>query len=126
MIDVVGRINNLNIVVVDDDEMSANLLVMILKKYGCKATAFYDAFTAIESLKAKMPDIVFLDIDMAEINGFEAAKKIRVIQSKKTPVLVGLSGAGRADDFEMALSAGFDHYLLKPLDFDLLHNIIRQ
>lgn len=124
MIDAVGRIKNLNIVVVDDDQMSANLLVMILKKYGCKATAFYNAVTAIESLKTNMPDIVFLDIDMTDINGFEAAKKIRVIQSNKTPILVGLSGASRDDDFKMALSAGFDHYLLKPLDFDLLHNII--
>ena len=118
------RLVNHHIFVVDDDELSANLLVMILNRYGCKAKSFYNATTAIESLKLKMPSIIFLDIDMDELNGIAAAKKIRQIQAKSKPTLIALSGSGRPSDINLARDAGFDHYLLKPLDLILLDEII--
>ena len=60
------------------------------------------------------PDVVFLDIAMPDVDGYEVAAAIRAGGAEPRPRLVALTGFGRDKDRKRALDAGFDQHLLKP------------
>jgi CheY-like chemotaxis protein len=70
------------------------------------------------------PDIVFLDIGMPGIDGYQVARAIREMPGIGQPVLVALTGWGTADDRERSRTAGFDRHLTKPADFSVIDQLL--
>ena len=70
------------------------------------------------------PDVVFLDIGLPGLNGYEVAKQLRSMTSLKGSVLVALTGFGTDEDRHRAQMAGFDHYLVKPVDLNSLEQLL--
>jgi signal transduction histidine kinase/ActR/RegA family two-component response regulator len=111
------------ILVVDDMEASARSLAMLLQAIGQDAWTAHDGPTAIEWVHENKPDLVFLDIAMPGMDGFEAARRIRD-SAFHDVTLVALSGYGHEDARARAFAAGFNHYLTKPLNIGALHDLL--
>jgi CheY-like chemotaxis protein len=70
------------------------------------------------------PDVVFLDIGMEHMNGFEACRRIRANPWGKEPIIVALTGWGQAEDKRRSQEAGFDHHLVKPIEPVMLQRFL--
>ena len=111
------------ILVVDDLQESATMLAMLLQAMGQDATAVCDGRSAVDWVLQNKPDLVFLDIAMPGMDGFEAARRIRETAFHDI-VLVALSGYGHDADRRRAFAAGFDQYLTKPVNMGLLRKLL--
>jgi CheY-like chemotaxis protein len=69
------------------------------------------------------PDVVLLDIGLPGLNGYEVASRIRE-QPLSHTVLVAITGYGHESDRQLALKAGIDHHLVKPVDFERVRRIL--
>jgi CheY-like chemotaxis protein len=70
------------------------------------------------------PAVVLLDIGMPEMDGYEVARRIRERSAGPEPALIALSGWGQDEDLRRTRAAGFDHHLIKPVDFDALKRLL--
>lgn len=84
----------------------------------------YSAREALETIDRYQPDVVLLDIGLPEIDGYEVARRIRLLPAQASTRIVALTGYGQAEDRERARSAGFDAYLVKPIDLPALKRAI--
>ena len=81
------------------------------------------ALAALEAVEDFDPDAVVLDIGLPRLNGYEAARRIRARPRPKPLLLVALTGYGHEENRLQAEAAGFDHYLVKPVDLDVLERL---
>lgn len=110
---------------VDDDRDAAESLARMLMAMGCEATFVTDALNAVAEVVRKRPHIVFLDIAMPIMSGYELASIIRRRFDSDETKLVAVTGYGAAEDRARARAAGFDAHVLKPIDPDLVESILR-
>jgi CheY-like chemotaxis protein len=107
------------ILVVDDNEDGAVTLGMLLEVLGGhKVEIRYDGAAALELLRTFRPDIIFLDLSMPHIDGYELCARIRREPWSKTTVLLAVTGWMHAES--AAIDAGFDGCILKPVALDQL------
>ena len=106
----------LGVLVVDDDLAVANSFVMLLETLGVNARVAYGGGEALPLVAEFKPDLAFIDVGMPGMDGYETARKIRELSEGGKPVLVALSGWGRAEDRRRSGEAGFDHHFVKPID----------
>jgi CheY-like chemotaxis protein len=81
------------------------------------------ALTGFEALSVAaefLPEVVLLDIGLPGMDGYEVAHQLRLMPTQTTAFLVAITGYGGAEDRARAKLAGFDEYLVKPADLDLL------
>ena len=91
---------------------------------GHEVRLAHEGMGAVQAAVAWCPDVVLLDIGLPGLNGFEVAKRIRSEATRKTIVLVALTGYGQASDRQQSRDAGFDHHMVKPADFDEVEKIL--
>ncbi len=113
------------VLVVDDVQASAKTLAMMLNGIGQEVTVSYDGSSAIEQVLKSRPDVVFLDIAMPGMNGYEVARRLRQQADRKRLTLVALTGYGQDEDRRRAIEAGFDHHLIKPTSIDELAQLLQ-
>lgn len=111
------------VLVVDDNHDSADMMTMLLEFVGHEVRTAHDGLSAVNAVEAFRPDVVLLDIGLPVLNGYEAAERIRRAPGRQ-PVLVALTGWGQADDRRRATDAGFDHHLIKPVDHEVLMELV--
>jgi len=97
---------------------------MVCELYGAEAKAASDGREALALAEQFRPDVVLMDINMPNMDGYEAARRLRAEPWEKQPVLIALTGWGRPDDVDKARAAGFDGHLLKPVGADALIELI--
>jgi signal transduction histidine kinase len=114
------------ILVVDDNRDAASSLTMLLNLAGYQATAVFTGNEALTAANRSPPEMILLDIGLPDLNGYEVAKRLRVSFAGRPLMLVALTGWGQETDRRRAKEAGFDHHLLKPVDFGLLKQLIGQ
>jgi CheY-like chemotaxis protein len=112
------------ILVVDDLNDAAASLALVCEIYGAEARVARDGLEALELGASFLPDVVLMDISMPNMNGYEAARRLREEAWGKHVVLIALTGWGRQGDVEAARSAGFDGHLLKPVEAEALIGLI--
>ena len=108
--------SKLRILVIDDNEDSAEMLRLTLELMGHEVQALYDGLTAVNAVTQYEPDAVFLDLGMPRLNGYEVARRIRALERGKRLTLIALTGHGQEQDKQRSAAAGFDHHLVKPVD----------
>jgi CheY-like chemotaxis protein len=106
------------ILVVDDNRDAADMLAGLLTADGHQVHVAYDGEDALRVASAFRPQIGFLDIGMAGMDGYEVAGRLRSDSPVSDLFLVAITGWGQAADRERALSAGFDAHLTKPASPD--------
>ncbi len=109
-----------NVLVVDDNVDAADTLEMLLGMDGYAVTTVYDGLAAVAQAKVVLPDVVVMDIGMPGIDGYDAARLIRQQPGGDRITLIALTGWGQINDRQRASQAGFDHHLVKPVDYDML------
>ncbi len=105
----------LRLMVVDDNVDAAHVLCLLLKALGHATTVEHDARRAIERARAEAPQVLFLDIGLPDMDGYELARRLRALPETADAVFVAVTGYGQPGDRERALQAGFDHHLVKPV-----------
>lgn len=112
------------ILVVDDNRDAADSLSMLLRLRGHDVHTTYDGRTAVTMAAQLRPEVVLLDIGLPELNGHEVAREIRAQPHGASVLLIALSGWGRETDRLDSRDAGFDHHLVKPMEFDVLEQLL--
>jgi len=112
------------ILVVDDLRDSADSLALLFEALGHETMASYDGQQAVDAARDFEPDIVFLDINMPILDGYGAARSLRGGLADAHPVLVALTAVVGPDARRRADAAGFDMYVAKPADFNVLITIV--
>jgi len=108
------------ILVVDDNEDSAEALAMALEHFGYQVAFALDGLTALDRLRAFPADVAFLDLGLPVIDGFELARRIIREFPDRPPRLVAVTGYGQKHDVTRSAAAGFEAHLTKPVDLDAL------
>jgi PAS domain S-box-containing protein len=107
----------LSILVVDDNADAAASLAMLLELEGHVARVAHSGLAALTAMNEFVPDLVFLDIGLPDISGYEVARRLRASPpAGGTPRLIALTGWGSEEDRRQAQTAGFDAHLVKPVD----------
>lgn len=113
------------ILVVDDNRDSAEALAMLLEVEGHEVATAFDGQGAIERAREMVPEVVFLDIGLPEMDGYEVARRLRAQAANGDLRLVALTGYGQEEDRQRSRDAGFDHHLLKPASLEKIRALLR-
>lgn len=113
------------VLIVEDNKINMLLAKTLIKQIIPHCTIFEaaDGIEAIEQFKKTNPSIIFMDIQMPEMNGYEATKEIRKLQEKHIPIIALTAGTVLGEK-EKCINAGMDDYASKPFVKDTLEKII--
>jgi signal transduction histidine kinase len=112
------------ILVVDDNVDSAQCMELLLKIDGHEVYVAHDGRAAIDTAQMFHPQVVLLDIGLPKMDGYEVAKRLREWPEMQKAVLIALTGYGRAEDHRMSAQAGFDYHLTKPVNPNIVQDIV--
>ncbi len=118
------RENRPCVLVVDDLVDATDSMVILLELWGYDAEGCYDGPTALEAARARPPRVVLVDIRMPNMDGFEVAHHLREQSAMPSVVLIAISGYGHHACRIRAHEAGFDHFLVKPVELDDLRQLL--
>jgi len=118
----VNNIETRKILVAEDNKMNQTILEMLLEDTKFEIDFAEDGIVVLKMLKEKDYDLIFMDIQMPNMNGYEATAHIR-LTDKKIPI-IALSANVMKEDIDKALDAGMNNYLAKPIDMIKLYTIL--
>jgi CheY-like chemotaxis protein len=113
------------ILIVDDNLDAANGLARLLKLLGHEIQTVHDGPQAITEALSFRPEYVLLDIGLPGMDGYKVARRLRE-EGLYDAVIVAISGYGQEEDRRRSKEAGFNHHLVKPVDYTTLVSIIAQ
>jgi CheY-like chemotaxis protein len=102
------------ILVVDDNRDSADMTAQVLQMYGLDVQVAYGGSEGIATVRTSRPDLVFLDIGMPEMDGYQVAAAVRADDKLSDVRLVALTAWGDEASRTKARAVGFDMHLTKP------------
>lgn len=114
------------ILVVDDNHDAAESLTMLLELSGHEVEMAHDGAAAVEAVERFGPEVVFMDLGMPVLNGYEAAEQIRRLPLPRQPWLVALTGWGQEEHLRRAREAGFNAHLTKPVEYEQLARLLAE
>jgi len=104
------------ILIVEDDPMNLKLIRDLLQIRGYTTLEATDGKQGVDMARAKMPDLILMDIQMPVMNGFEATSILKADPVTKSITIVALTAFAMQGDREKCMEAGFNDYITKPLD----------
>ena len=114
----------LRVVVADDNIDAAMTLAALLGLQGHDVRTAHDGTQALEEVLRFEPHVVILDIGMPGMNGYKVASALR--DRNLDVMLIAVTGWGQEEDRHRSKAAGFDHHLVKPVDFTTLSDLLAQ
>jgi PAS domain S-box-containing protein len=108
------------VLVVDDNQDMASGLAKLLSLLGHDVQTAYDGKTAVELALKYCPEVVLLDIGLPGMSGYEVARRLREECSCRDGLIIAITGYGQEEDIRKSKEAGFDHHLVKPIDYHAL------
>ena len=122
----------LRILLAEDNVVNQKLALRLLQQMGYRADLASNGVEAIESVERQTYDVVLMDVQMPEMDGLEASRRITAaLPDGRRPRIVAMTANAMQGDREMCLAAGMDDYIAKPIRVDelveaLLHAPARQ
>ncbi len=122
----VPALNGVELLLVDDDADSLQVIALMLNGYGVKVQTADSAAEALEILEWYKPDVIVSDLAMPDEDGYSLIGKIRALETENGRRIsaIALTAYVRVDDRTQALSAGFNMFVPKPVDPDELVSVI--
>jgi CheY-like chemotaxis protein len=111
------------ILIVDDNADAAESLALLLRMGGHEVRTAHDGPAALADARAFPPEVVFLDIGLPGMSGYDVARALRSAEGKQA-MIIALTGYGQAEDRRRCEEAGFDMHLVKPVDMADLHRVL--
>lgn len=102
------------ILVVDDQPENRKLLVKLLTQIGLEVREAANGQEAVTQWQHWQPHLIYMDIRMPLLNGYEATQQIRATANEQTPIIIALTAQASRDDRNLALASGCNDYLSKP------------
>jgi PAS domain S-box-containing protein len=115
--------NKYKILIAEDNAINQEVAARMVEKTGAKVVIADDGVKAIEVAKKESPDLILMDLQMPNMDGYEATKKLR--KSGFTNPIIALSAAVMEEDCKKAIEAGMNEHLAKPIDFSQLFHILK-
>ncbi len=116
---------SLKVLVVDDNDINLRLAEIILKKNNYDVTTVRSGNESVELVKNNTYDLIFMDLHMPGLDGYEAAKSIRLLENDDhRPVIIALTANAMPQEIEKIESCGMDDVLIKPISEQLICEII--
>jgi signal transduction histidine kinase len=112
------------ILLADDNQDFAVSLALVLRGLGNEVRVEHDGAAALAAAGEFQPQIAFLDIGLPKLNGFDLARKLRALGATADTILVAVTGWGQPSDWQKAKEAGFDDYLVKPVEIDRIRALL--
>jgi CheY-like chemotaxis protein len=119
-----GAAEPLKILIVDDNEDSAESLAVLMEMNGYEVRTAYEGLPALEEARTFLPGVVLLDIGLPDLDGYEVARRLRQERGRDGMLLLAMTGYGQEEDRRRSREAGFDHHLVKPVDLDELRGLL--
>jgi signal transduction histidine kinase len=114
----------LKVLVVDDNPIIADTLGMMLEDIGHEYETVHDGQHAFDAAKRYRPDVVLLDIGLPGMDGYEVCRALRKDPQFEKTVIIAQTGWGQDRDKDLALEAGFDLHLTKPVPLERLEEVL--
>jgi two-component system CheB/CheR fusion protein len=114
------------LLLVEDNIDSANSLGRLLQLWGHDVRIAHDGIAGLQEAQSFLPEIILLDVGLPGLDGYQVASRLRLDPATADVVLIALTGYGQAEDRRLALQAGFDYHLVKPVDADQLRILIER
>ena len=104
------------VLVVEDNENNMKLICLVLKKHGYEPIQAFSGEEGVDKAIAERPDLILMDIQLPDINGMEAVKRIRMVDDMQEIPIIAITSYAMAGDREKILDVGCDGYFEKPID----------
>ena len=114
----------LRILVVEDLHDTADSLAMLLELWGYQPTVVYEGKKAIEAASTLCPDVILLDIDLPDENGYNVARQLRQIPELAKTLLLAITGYRQESDAQRCRETGIDLHFLKPVDLEIIKKVL--
>jgi len=112
------------VLLIDDNVDAAESLAQLLTLSGHDARTAGDGSQAMRVAQEFHPEVVFCDLGLPGMNGFDLAKELRTLPFGRDIVLAALTGYGQPSDREKTARAGFDAHLVKPVDPSVIESFL--
>ena len=112
------------ILIVDDERDFTDTLSMRLEAKGLDIIKAYTGPEGLEKAHSQSPDLIILDIMLPEMDGYDVCRKLKIDEKYKGIPIILLTAKFQPNDVEFGKEMGADAYLTKPLDLDVLLNLI--
>ncbi len=123
------RKKDLSILLVEDDAINQKITKILLEKEGFQVIVAENGIKAIEALEKQTFDLVLMDVEMPEMNGYEATRHIRSHESDRIDSqipIIAMTAHAMSGDREKCLNSGMNDYIPKPINTNLLNDLIDQ
>jgi CheY-like chemotaxis protein len=120
---------SLKVLIVEDNEINRSVIVRLLSNLNCICATARDGVEGFEEFTRNVYDLIFMDVSMPRMNGYECTKLIREYEAKhglKHVNIVGLSGNARQEHQDQGIMAGMDLYITKPIQKKDLIQVVEQ
>jgi CheY-like chemotaxis protein len=104
------------VLVVDDYPDAVSMFEVVAQMLGHEVRGAYDGAGALVAAAEFRPDVVFLDLSLPDLDGFEVARRLRALPGLESAVLIALTGWADSETVASAKAAGFAQFLVKPFD----------
>jgi CheY-like chemotaxis protein len=120
------EVTPLRVLVVDDARDTADTLAYLVSLWGHEVRVAYDGPAALGEALDYGPDIVLMDIGMPGMDGWEAISRLRKQEGARKALCVAVTAYGKEEDRRRSRQAGFDYHLVKPLDPNVLEQLLSE
>ena len=114
----------LRVLVVEDDSDSAQTLALLLKLWGYEVAVANDGPDALDIAPTFRPDVVFLDLALPRMDGYEVARQLRRLPGMAGALVAAITGYGHEADIRRCEEAGVDCHFLKPVEPAALRELL--
>jgi CheY-like chemotaxis protein len=120
--ETIHTFDNSSILVAEDNPINVAVIKNLLKHFNVTPKVVSNGKDAMEMIEDEYFDVVFMDLFMPELDGIDAVRKLRKGGYKGT--IIGLSADAKKETIEQAYEAGVDSYIVKPISYEQLHEIL--
>jgi len=114
------------VLLIEDNRDAREMLRLMLELAGHVVYDAADGVRGLELLEAEHPDVAIVDIGLPGLDGYQVARRIREHPNGRAMLLLALTGYGVPSADEQSAKAGFDRYLIKPVDPDMLMRLLSE
>jgi two-component system, sensor histidine kinase and response regulator len=115
----------LKILVVDDDDLNRRMMRLILVRDGHDVQVVANGIEALDAVKDQVFDIIFMDLQMPIMDGFEASRRIREWENGNQRIyIVALTASYMPEEGQKLFESGIDNYISKPFEVDHIHKLL--
>jgi CheY-like chemotaxis protein len=121
-----SALNGLRVLVAEDNAVNQRLIEVQLKRFGCTMQCVENGLLVIEALRHNKYDLILMDCQMPELDGYETTRRLRTTEACQLPI-IAMTANAMLGDREKCLEAGMDDYISKPVRLpDLQETLLRR